>query len=80
MPDRSFPISDVPKVRHVMSLKLNDEFLMHGVVLQNRVFRTRRAMLVIVLALLSMFHVKPFSPAPRTHPATPRCFTWNIFA
>jgi len=31
-------VSDVPKVRKVMSLKFNDDFLMHGVVLQNRVF------------------------------------------
>jgi len=62
----SFPVSDVPEVTQVMSLKYKDEFLMHGVVLQNRVFRTPAR---------AMFHVKPFSPAPLTHPSAPRCFT-----
>jgi len=38
----------MPNVRKVNSLKRNDGFLMHGVVLQNRVFRPRA----------SMFHVK----------------------
>jgi hypothetical protein len=36
-------ISDTPKVRKVMSLKIKGDFLMHGVVLQIRVFRTREA-------------------------------------
>jgi hypothetical protein len=31
----------VPKVRKVMSLKRKGDFLMHGVVLQNRMFRDR---------------------------------------
>jgi len=38
----------VPEVRKVMPLKNKRYFLMHGVVLQNRVFRPRRP----------MFHVK----------------------
>ena len=38
-PDRSRTVSDVPKVVKVNSLKNHDNFLMHGVVLQNRVFR-----------------------------------------
>jgi len=54
-----------------MSLKRKDEFLMHGVVLQNRVFRTLRAMFVACRAVRPMFHVKPFSPALRTHAPTP---------
>jgi hypothetical protein len=29
-----------PNLVRVMSLRFNDDFLMHGVVLQNRVFRT----------------------------------------
>jgi hypothetical protein len=33
----------VPEVRKVNSLKHNDDFLMHGVVLQNRVFRSPSA-------------------------------------
>jgi len=31
----------VPKLRKVNSLKYSGDFLMHGVVLQNRVFRTQ---------------------------------------
>jgi hypothetical protein len=31
----------VPKVRKVMSLKRKGDFLMHGVVLQNRMFHDR---------------------------------------
>jgi hypothetical protein len=38
----------MPKVRKVMSLQNKDDFLMHGVVLQNRVFQPAH----------SMFHVK----------------------
>jgi hypothetical protein len=34
-------VSDVPEVRKVMSLKYKGDFLMHGVVLQNRVFQAR---------------------------------------
>jgi hypothetical protein len=33
----------VPKVRKVNSLKHKDDFLIHGVVLQNRVFQARPA-------------------------------------
>jgi hypothetical protein len=32
-------VADVPNPDQVMSLKNNDDFLMHGVVLQIRVFR-----------------------------------------
>jgi hypothetical protein len=44
----SFPVTDVPEVHTVISLILLGDFLVHGVVLQNRVFRipcapTRRA-------------------------------------
>jgi len=63
----------VPEVRKVMSLKNKDDFLMHGVVLQIRVFRAARAMFHVKQP--PMFHVKPFSPAPLTHPSAPRCFT-----
>jgi hypothetical protein len=82
-------VSDVPKVCKVILLKTKGDFLMHGVVLQNRVFRT-------LLPHVSretlrkwdcgpslrgaMFHVKPFSPAALAHPFALRCFTWNIFA
>ncbi len=38
---RSLVVSHVPEVRIVMSLKNKDDFLMHGVVLQNRVLRAR---------------------------------------
>jgi hypothetical protein len=58
-------------VRIVTSLILLDDFLMHGVVLQNRVFQPRAAIYA------KMFHVKHrnapdasvrrFSPAPRIH-------------
>jgi hypothetical protein len=58
--------SEVPEVDKVMSLKNKDDFLMHGVVLQNRVFRTPACHVSRETA--PMFHVKPFSPAPR-------CFT-----
>jgi hypothetical protein len=44
----------VPNPNKVMSLFRKGDFLMHGVVLQNRVFPP----------LPAMFHVKPFSPAP----------------
>jgi hypothetical protein len=40
----------MPKVRKVISLKNKADFLMHGVVLQNRVFRDAGA----------MFHVRHF--------------------
>jgi hypothetical protein len=43
----------VQKVRKVISLKNMVYFLMHGVVLQIRIFRDQPP----------MFHVKPFSPA-----------------
>jgi len=43
-----------------MLLKNQDDFLMHGVVLQIRVFRTRHR---DVSRETAMFHVKPFSPA-----------------
>jgi hypothetical protein len=33
----------MPEVRKAMSLKNKSDFLMHGVVLQNRVFRTPTA-------------------------------------
>jgi len=42
--------SNGPNPAQVMSLKSLHDFLMHGVVLQNRVFRSVRA----------MFHVKHF--------------------
>jgi len=68
----------VPEVNNVMSLKNKDDFLMHGVVLQNRVFRplrrdvsretSLRKRTVLPSARRPMFHVKPFSPAPLTHP------------
>jgi hypothetical protein len=49
----------VPNPAHVILLKNKADFLMHGVVLQIHVFRPRA----------SMFHVKPFSPAPlNLHP------------
>jgi hypothetical protein len=44
----------VPNVRKVMSLILLRVFLMHGVVLQNRCFRT----LTMALFYAEMFHVK----------------------
>jgi hypothetical protein len=50
-------VSDAPNLRKVMSLKYNDDFLMHGVVLHFSCFRTPRV-------AGAMFHVKPFSPAP----------------
>jgi hypothetical protein len=40
-PDSAPMVPNVPKVNIVMSLKNNDDFLMHGVVLQNRVSRPR---------------------------------------
>src|SRR5882724_5796857 len=58
-----------------MLLKNKGDFLMHGVVLQNRVFRPPRMFHVkhscVKEAVLPsdggpMFHVKPFSPAPLT--------------
>ena len=54
-------VSDGPDVRKVISLKNKDDFLMHGVVLRNRVFRPAGA----------MFHANPFSPAPLTTPPRP---------
>jgi hypothetical protein len=57
----------VPEVRKVMSLKNKGDFLMHGVVLQNRVFPDPRPRNVS-RETAPMFHVKPFSRAPR-------CFT-----
>jgi hypothetical protein len=50
----------VPEARKVMSLKNKDDFLMHGVVLQNRVFRV--AARAVPRETVAMFHVKPFSP------------------
>jgi hypothetical protein len=64
----------------VMSLKYNDDFLMHGVVLHFSCFRAQPASRTMfhvkhlcVKGLRSqaaqrraMFHVKPFSPAPLT--------------
>jgi hypothetical protein len=43
-------VSERPNLNKVMSLRNKGYFSMHGVVLQNRIFRTRRA----------MFHVKHF--------------------
>jgi hypothetical protein len=51
-------------VTHVKYLKYKGDFLMHGVVLQNRVFQPAGA----------MFHVKPFSRTPLTRNLL-RCFT-----
>jgi hypothetical protein len=74
----------VPEVNNVMSLKNKGDFLMHGVVLQIRVFRPPAAMFHVkhscVKGLFShppaaMFHVKPFSPAPLTRKPGARCFT-----
>jgi hypothetical protein len=71
----------MPKVRKVMSLNPKGDFLMHGVVLQNRVFRHAAVMFHVKHSCvkgppawahtLAMFHVKPFSPAPliSAHPA-----------
>jgi hypothetical protein len=57
------------------------DFLMHGVVLQNRVFEARGgppfyAEMFHVKHRTPDVHVKPFSPAPRAYqPLAPRCFT-----
>jgi len=53
----------VPQVRKVMLLKSKGDFLMHGVVLQNRVFR---ALTRVSRETSPLFHVKPFSPTPLT--------------
>src|SRR4029453_983599 len=60
---RSWTVSDVPNPAQVMSLKRKGDFLMHGVVLQNRVFRTAAA----------MFHVK--HRCVKAAPPPVRCFT-----
>jgi hypothetical protein len=39
IPRRHFAFADVPDVNKVKSLQNHGDFLMHGVVLQNRVFR-----------------------------------------
>jgi hypothetical protein len=55
----------VPKLRKVNSLKHNDDFLMHGVVLQNRVFPPP----------ITMFHVKhALRKNGHRAGAPPRCF------
>jgi len=78
------PVSHVPNLAQVMSLKNKADLLMHGVVLQIRVFRPRAPMFHVkhlcVKGLPSqaggaMFHVKPFSPALLRQPSARRCFT-----
>jgi hypothetical protein len=65
----------VPEVDKVMLLKNKGDFLMHGVVLQNRVFWTLGCDVSRETFRRPMFHVKPFSPAPLARTARARCFT-----
>jgi hypothetical protein len=55
----------VQEVTQAMSLKLKDEFLMHGVVLQNRVFQGPAR---------DVSRETIFSSAAH-HPSAARCFT-----
>jgi hypothetical protein len=61
--------SEVPNPHEIISLKTKDDFLMHGVVLQNRVFRPAPARRsperpAPPAGRRAMFHVKRFSAAP----------------
>jgi hypothetical protein len=74
----------MPQVRKLILLKNMVYFLMHGVVLQNRVFQARTPMFHVKHSCVkglpsqaggAMFHVKPFSPALLRQPSALRCFT-----